>query len=304
MMLNAILLIFVIITWGYSWVLMKIGLNYMGPFTLAAWRCTIGGLAMVPLLYVKGISLPRRGTWLDYTMVGLFQTTGMFAFMLYGMKFVSAGKTSVLLYTMSIWTSLLAHFYLKERLTALRWLGIASGGVGILCILGWDVLVNQDLEILFGEFLIILGAVSWAIANIIIKKQMPNENAYMVNGLQMPIGTLGLALLALPVEGLWHIKWTWVSISVILFTGIIASTINFTIWFYLLKKLDTHTATSATMLVPVFGLLFDWLQLGKTLDTGIIVGGVLVLAGIYQVSKRQKSDKLGKEHGRRKEAAL
>lgn len=288
MMLNAILLIFVIITWGYSWVLMKIGLNYMGPFTLAAWRCTLGGLAMVPLLYVREMALPKRGRWLDYTMVGLFQTTGMFAFMLYGMKFVSAGKTSVLLYTMSIWTSLLAHFYLKERLTTLRWLGVASGGLGILCILGWDVLVNQNVEILFGEFLIILGAVSWAIANIWVKKRMTEENTYTITCLQMLIGSAGLILIAFPTEGLLDIKWTWVSIGVILFTGIVASSIDFGIWFYLLKKLDTHTISVAIMLVPVSGLFFDWLIMDKGLDVGIIVGGALILVGIYLVSRKPK----------------
>jgi len=274
----------------------------MAPFTLATWRCAVGSLAILPLL--RGIPRPKKEKWLNYVIVGLFQTTGMFGFMLHGMKFVTAGKTSVLLYTMPLWTCLLAHFYLKERLTPSRWLGVFSGAIGIVCILGWDTLVNQNVQILFGEFLVIAGSFSWAVANILAKKQMTGENAYMVNGLQMAIGTLGLALLSVPTEGLWRINWTWVSIGVILFTGVVASTVNFTIWFHLLKKLDTHTVASSSMLVPVFGLLFDRLQLGKTLDTDVIVGGVFILAGIYQVSKRQKSDKTDKDYDRHKEAAL
>jgi drug/metabolite transporter (DMT)-like permease len=287
MALNIALLIFVIITWGYSWVLMKIGLRFMEPFTFATWRCGVGGLAMLPILYIKGIPWPERKKWFDYVVVGLFQTTGMFGFMLYGMRFVTAGKTSVLLYTMPLWTTLLVNFYLKERLTNSRWLGVAIGTTGILCILGWDTLVNQNMEILFGELLIIIGAISWAIANVWVKKRMLGEDAYMVNGLQMLIGTAGLALLSIPTEGLLDVNWTWVSVSIILFTGIIASTINFTIWFYLLRNLDIHTATFASMLVPVFGLLFDWIQLGNRLDKGVIVGGILILAGIYQVSNQR-----------------
>jgi drug/metabolite transporter (DMT)-like permease len=286
---NIALLIFVITTWGYSWVLMKIGLRYMEPLTFAAYRCGVGGLAMIPFLYFKGVSLPKGEKWLNYVIVGLFQTTSMFGFMLYGMKLVTAGKTSVLLYTMSIWTCLLSHFYLKEKLSISRWLGVISGFLGILFILGWDAIINQDREILFGEFLILIGAVSWAISNIWVKKAMMNEDSYLVNGLQLLIGASGLALLALPTEGLEHVKWTWVSINIILFTGVIASTIDFTIWFYLLKKLDTSTVAVSVMLVPVFGLFFDWLQLGKKLDLGVIVGGLLILIGIYQVTKREKS---------------
>ncbi|KRT66935.1 MAG: hypothetical protein XU11_C0002G0013 [Candidatus Dadabacteria bacterium CSP1-2] len=288
MALNIFLLLFVVLTWGYSWVLMKIGLQYMEPLTFAAYRCGVGGLAMIPFLYMKGFSFPKGEKWLNYIIVGLFQTTGMFGFMLYGMKFVTAGKTAVLLYTMSIWTCLLGHFYLKEKLSAPRWLGVLSGFLGILFVLGWDAIVNQDAEILFGEFLILIGSVSWAISNIWVKKTMMNEDTYLVNGIQLLIGTAGLALLALPTEGLEHVKWTWVSTSIILFTGVVASTIDFTIWFYLLKKLDTSTVTVSVMLVPVLGLFFDWLQLGKRLDIGIIVGGILILAGIYQVSKYQK----------------
>ncbi|HLE25358.1 MAG TPA: DMT family transporter [Thermodesulfobacteriota bacterium] len=289
MALNIFLLLFVVITWAYSWVLMKIGLQFMEPFTFATLRCAIGTLGILPLLYMKRISMPKGEKWFDYLVIGLFQTTGMFGFMLYGMKFVTAGKAAVLLYTMSLWTSLLAHFYLKEKLSALRWLGIISGIIGVLCILGWDTLVNQNAKILFGEFLIIMGAVSWAIANIWDKKRMMNEDTYMVNGLQMLIGTVGLALIAFPTEGLGHVRWTWVSISILIFTGIVASSIDFTLWFYLLRKLDTFTVAFSVMLVPVFGLFLDWLQLGSKLDTGIIIGGGFILIGIYLETKHQKS---------------
>ena len=40
------------------------------------------------------------------------------------------------------------------------------------------------------------------------------------------------------------------------------------------------------MLVPVLGLLFDWLMLGNPLDYGVIAGGIFILAGIYMVSKK------------------
>ncbi len=289
-MLNIILLVFVILTWGYSWVLMKIGLKYAEPFTFATWRCAIGGLAIIPFLYMKGIAFPRIEKLPDFVFVGLFQTTIMFGSMLYGMKFVTAGKTAVLLYTMPIWTILLVHFYLKQELNRSHWRGIASGCLGILFILGWDTLVHQSLSILFGESLIIIGAISWAISNIWVKRRMVAENTYMLSGIQLIIGSLGLALLAIPTEGVFNVTWTAEFIYAILFTAIIASTLDFTIWFYLLKNMDINTATFSSMLVPVFGLLFDWLILGTKLDIGIVMGGMLILLGIYQVSKTQRKN--------------
>ena len=137
-----------------------------------------------------------------------------------------------------------------------------------------------------GELLIIIGAVSWAVSNIWVKKRMIGENVYAVSTLQLTFGTLGLLLLAIPTQGVLNVDWTPYSIYILLFTGVIASAVDFTIWFYLIRKLDINIATFSSLLVPVFGLLFDWLMLGNRPDLGVIIGGVLILAGIYKVSRK------------------
>jgi len=284
--INVLLLIFVILTWGYSWVLMKVGLGYTKPLTFAAWRCAIGAVTMIVYLKMRGIDWPHVRRWPDYILVGLFQTTFMFAFMLFGMERVTAGKTSVLLYTMPIWTILLVNFYLKEKIGTSAWIGVALGSLGILSILGWGVITKQSLHVLTGELLIIIGAVSWAVSNIWVKKRMTGENVYAVSTLQLTFGTLGLLLLAIPTQGVLNVEWTPYSIYILLFTGVIASAVDFTIWFYLIKKLDINITTFSSLLVPVFGLLFDWLMLGNRPDWGVIIGGVLILAGIYKVSRK------------------
>ena len=281
-----LLLVFTITTWGYSWVLMKMGLEYTEPFTFAAWRCGIAAVAMIIYVSVKSIKLPRLKELPDYFIIGMFQTTLMFGLMLYGMERVTAGKTSVLLYTMPIWTIVMLHFYLKERLNTARWIGVAVGTLGIICILGRDSFVYHDLEVFKGELLVIGGAISWAISNIWMKKRMGGENIYMLSTIQLTIGAIGLALLAIPAEGLLVVEWNARSLYILLFTGIIASAVDFTIWFYLLNNLDIKITTFSSMLVPVVGLLFDWAILGNRLDAGVIIGGALILIGIYQVSRK------------------
>lgn len=283
--LNIALLIFAIITWGYSWVLMKMGLEYAEPLTFAAWRCGVGALILLIFVRIRSTPWPRLNKMPDYLMVGLFQTTIMFGFMLYGMKRVTAGKTAVLLYTMPLWTIILVHFYLKEKVSISRWTGVALGTVGIICILGWDTLVNQNIDIFIGELLIIAGAVSWAVANIWAKTRMSREDVYMISTLQMTFGAIGLAILAIPTEGIFNFELTALSIYILLFTAIVATAVDFTIWYYLIQNLDIGITTFSSMLVPVFGLIFDWAILGNKLDAGIIAGGFLILAGIYKVSR-------------------
>ncbi|MCI0482485.1 MAG: DMT family transporter [Candidatus Dadabacteria bacterium] len=284
--INILLLVFVILTWGYSWVLMKIGLGYMEPFTLAVWRCGIA--AVILLVYVKSrsIKLPHPRRWPDFMAVGLFQTTLLFGLMLLGMKRITAGKTSVLLYTMPVWTILLVHFYLKEKINTRQWAGVLLGSAGILSILGWDIISKQNPDIFLGEMLIIIAAISWAVSNIWVKKRMAGEDIYRLSALQLSFGTIGLLIIAMPTHGVFNVEWTLNSVYILLFTGLIASAVDFTIWFYLIKKLDINITTFSSMLVPVFGLFFDWLILGSRLDWGTVTGGALILAGIYMVSRK------------------
>ena len=280
-----LLLIFTIITWGYSWVLMKQALEYMGPFTFVALRNSIGAIFLIPLLIRKNSFNLSGIKNSNYFLVGILQTTAMFALIIYGMKFVTAGKTSVVLYTMPIWTTFLIYFYFKEKLSTSKWLGVLSGFIGILFILGWDVISKQNKIIIFGEILILLAAISWSIANLIIKKRLYFHSPSIVNGYQLLIGAIFLVVLAVITEGFFLVNWTYSSIYIILFTGIIASAVNFSIWFYLINELDINTTTYSSLLVPVFGLLFDYLILGTNLDIGLIAGGIFILFGIYKISK-------------------
>ena len=284
--INFLILTFVILTWGYSWVLMKQALDYMMPITYVALRIGVGGLTILPLILKSSSFKFSNFIRADYIILGLLQTTAMFAFIIYGMKFVTAGKTAVVLYTMPVWTSFMLHFFLKEKLSSRQWIGVLFGTIGILCILGWDTLMKQDKYIILGEVLILLAALSWSVANIWIKVRLKNDNPTLLNGYQQLIGVVFLIILAVFTEGFFNVEWTPYSVYIVLFTGIIASAINFSAWFYLLNKIDINITTYSSLLVPVFGLIFDWYILGTKLDLGLIIGGFFIILGIYLISRK------------------
>lgn len=265
---------------------MKQALEYMDPITFVALRNTLGALCLLPFIYKRNSFSFSEINNINYAIIGILQTFAMFTLIIYGMKFVTAGKTSVVLYTMPVWTSLFLHFFLKEKLNKRKWLGVLFGIIGILCILGWDTIAKQNMKIIFGEVLILLAAVSWAMANIWHRKKLSGHSSFVVNGYQLTIGSILLIILMLSTEGVFIVDWNYYSIFIILFTGIIAAAINFSIWFHLINKLDINVTTFSSLMVPVFGLLFDWMILGTRIDIGLMIGGVFILIGIYKISKK------------------
>src|SRR5690625_4361192 len=112
-----ILIIMITVLWGYAWVLMKASLAYMGPFTFTACRFATGSLTLIFIVWFLQLGLPPRRYWKHLIVVGLLQTSAVFLLVMYSLLFVDAGKSSVLLYSMPMWSSLLAVKFLGEKLT-------------------------------------------------------------------------------------------------------------------------------------------------------------------------------------------
>ncbi|GGC82991.1 putative transporter YoaV [Thalassobacillus devorans] len=289
--LLAILILLVTLIWGYAWVLMKASLAFMGPFTFSALRFSTGTVTMFVILFVLKLGLPPKDQWKHLAVIGLLQTTVVFLFVMYGLKFVDAGKSSVLLYSMPIWSSLLASIFLSEKIPKVKGIGLALGMTGLLTILGWDVIVQQDLTVLAGELLIILAAVSWGISNVYYRKKLKNVTNLQVSAYQMLFGSLGLIIAALITEWGDAVHLTTESLYYVLFTGVLASALCFTLWFVILNSIDMVTATLSTLLVPVFGMIFGAVLLNEKLGINVILGSAMILTGIAvsQLYKRKTS---------------
>ena len=93
--------------WGYTWVIAKQALDYAPPLTLTFMRVFGGALALFAALKLSGQSL-RLEAPRAVLLISLCQVAGFMLLQTFSLKFGAAGKTAVLVYTMPIWTLLLA----------------------------------------------------------------------------------------------------------------------------------------------------------------------------------------------------
>lgn len=284
------LIILITVFWGYAWVLMKASLQYMGPFTFSSYRFLTGTFALFIVLLLLKIGFPHKRYWKHLFVVGILQTAIVFLLVMYGLKFVGAGKSSVLLYSMPIWSSILAAKFLQERLSFRKLCGLVVGLIGLLTILGTD-LFRQDQMIIIGEILIILAAISWGISNVYFRIHLHQLPKLQTSAFQMLFGTIGIVMATLLMEPGMSVEWNIESVYYLLFTGVGASAFCFTVWFFILSSIDIVTATISTLLVPIFGLISSRILLGEEITVSIIVGTLFIISGIIvsQQSEKRKS---------------
>lgn len=279
-LLTSGLILIVTLSWGLAWVFMKIGLNHMGPITFSAFRFALGTAAMVLFLAaVKRLHF-RQMRWKPLFILGLLQTLIVYGLVMLAMRYVPAGKSSVLLYAMPISSSLLASRFLQQRLSLGKVGGLCLGISGLTLILGLDLFSQQSWPVIWGELLILVASFCWGVATIFYQLRFDGEDRAVVNTYQMLVGSIGFIIWALMTEWGDPIYFNAESISAMLFTGVIASALSFTLWYAILEKIDTAAASIALLLVPVFGVLFSWLFLDEPLTLEMILGGCLILCGI------------------------
>lgn len=260
---------------GSSFAIGKIGLLYSSPILLVALRFTIAGMMMAIIVYFANRPHPQTiRTWLKIIIIGGFQTAGVMGCIFISLQTITAGESSILTFMNPLLVIIFATLFLKASYKKLQWLGVMLGFIGVFITFG------AHLTIQSGTILGFLSAVSWAIATLLIKAWGKQIDVWVLTAYQMLFG--GLILLASsPFLEQPFFLINRSSMLILLWLAIMASIVQFTVWFYLLHTGDPGKTSAFLFLAPFFGVLSGWFLLGEPIYWYVFVGGAFILTGIF-----------------------
>lgn len=265
----------VVTIWGVNFVVIKMGLRDVPPILLTALRFVFAAL---PLVFFVKRPQTALGLVLAY---GVFQFALQFALLFIGIELgLPAGLASLVMQLQAFFTIGLAVLVLGERPKGLQLMGalIAFGGMA---------LVAMHLEgkaTLIGFVLAVLGAMCWAVANILTKRMG------QLNALSLVVwGSLVAAPLLLLASWLAEGGAAWQqaahdfsgeTLALLLFQAYPSTILGFGMWSMLMRKYPTATVAPFSLLVPVAGMIGAAIVLGESLQWWKVVAGLLVLGGL------------------------
>ena len=268
--------------WGYTWVLSKQALAYVPPFAFAAERCVIGALSLFVILKLMGrsASLVAPGPTL---FIGLAQSTGFMALQTWALVEGGPGKTAVLIFTMPIWTLLMAWPMLGERIQGKQWLAALSTLTGLVLIIEpWNMHTS-----LFSKFLGVMAALCWAVGSILIKRLRFHQKVDLLalTAWQMLLGAVPLVFLALLMPE-HATQWTVSYIWILAFVSVVSTGLCWWLWVYILDRVPAWEASLSVLGIPVVAILSSRWLLGESFKiievTGILfIGGGLILLSVF-----------------------
>ena len=278
--LPALALFVLTITWGYTWVLSKQALAYSPPFAFAAERAVGGALALFILLKSMGrsVKLVAPGPTLA---IGLSQVAAFMLLQTWALVEGGPGKTAVLIFTMPIWTLLLAWPILGERVRGKQWLAALSTLTGLVLIIEpWDMHSS-----LFSKFLGVMAALCWAIGSILIKRLRSQHKVDLLSltAWQLLIGAVPLVLIAVVVPE-HSTQWSISFFELLAFISVVSTGMCWWLWIYILDRVPAWEASLSVLGIPVVAILSSRLVMSEEFKIIEITGILLIGGGLALLS--------------------
>ncbi|RYF08483.1 MAG: DMT family transporter [Comamonadaceae bacterium] len=265
--------------WGASFLFMRLGASEFGPLPLAGLRVGFAALFLLPILLWSGHAQALREHWRPIVVSGLVNSAIPFALFAWAVLHLTTGLTSILNATVPLFGALVAWLWLGDRITGLRWLGLALGFIGV-ALLAWRAPAGAGLQTAQASWAIaacLAAASCYAIAASFTRRYLAGIPPLATATGSLMGATLGLAG---PTLWLWPAQTpglrAWLAVGAI---AVLCTGIAYILYFRLITQAGPSRALAVTFLAPVFALAYGALFLHEAVTPWMVGCGLMILCG-------------------------
>lgn len=281
---QVLLLITLSVIWGSAFMMVNVVLDDVPALTLVAGRLTGGCLFLLAALLITGRTFPRNATsWRAFVFLGVVNNCFPFVMLTWGQERIDSSLAAILVASMPLSTSIIAHFWIDERFTLDRIVGVLVGFGGVFFLIGGDLRDITSSGTL-GQLAVVAGAVGYSCGTVFARRYLQNADGMQTAAGQTTVGALVMIPLALLVDrpfGLSlgaHSAISWVAL------GIFPSGVAYLIFFTLVRQVTATQASMVSYLIPVTAVILGVLVLDESIAVTSIGGFALILLGVWIVN--------------------
>lgn len=281
---NIILFITAII-WGISFVSQSVGMEYIEPNTFMGIRTIMGGLVLLPFIFVTDAKKKRMGTYKKTDLKKVIKygaICGVFlciasTLQTYGLKYTTTAKSGFLTALYIIFVAILGLFCGKKlSLRVAMGIIIAVAGMYFLCLFGKEISFN------IGDALTIICAIFFAGQILFIDKFVHEVDGVKLSCAQFLIsGSINLVLIFL-IENPEMSSILSCS-TALLYSGIMSCGVAYTLQVVGQKYSEPTSASIIMSFEAVFAAISGWIILSEAMSLWQILGCALMFLAIVLV---------------------
>jgi drug/metabolite transporter (DMT)-like permease len=275
--------------WGGMYVVSKVVLEIIPPFSLVTIRLILGTITLAIVLFLRGFPSISRGQIGQVLGVGFVGYGISLSLQFLGTKLSTAANGSLVTSATPAFVLLFAWILLKEKITARRLMALFLATLGVIAVIDpRSAQLNPDLFL--GNLMLIGAAVTWALYSVLVRRVTQNTDVLLFS----LIAFLGGLPVVIPA-GAWELSTVGMGsitpgvIAGVLFLGIISTALAMVLWNTAFAFVDASVASLTFFAQPVVGTLLGWFFLKETITPLFLLGGLLIGIGLV-ISSREPSN--------------
>jgi drug/metabolite transporter (DMT)-like permease len=279
----------VCVVWGTTYLAIRISLETLPPFLMAAIRWLAAGSILAIALKLRGERLPRPSAWPSLTILGILLLGFGNGGVVWAEQTVPSGLAAVLVATCPFWmVGIDVLMPGGEALTLRRIAGLVVGFSGIVLLVWPEIQVGPSgREFMNGVIATQVACLGWAAGSAYARRrghgEAKDENVLATAAFEMLFGglvLLGLGMVRHEAARLVLTPRTASALAYLVFVGAIG---GFTAYAYALKHLPVATVSLYAYVNPIIAVILGTLILNEPFSARMAVSAAIVLTGMALV---------------------
>jgi O-acetylserine/cysteine efflux transporter len=273
---DVLIAILVAVIWGMGFIVAKAGMAHFSPILLMALRFALTAFCMVWFFR------PPGGIFKQLFWISLISAALQYSLTFNGLRGIDASTAALLVQLEVPFGLILAWLVFGDRISLKQGLGIAIAFAGTILIIGEPKLAED----LVYAFMVIGGAFTWAVGQIMIKKLGNIGGFRLITGVALfATPQLFIASFLLEQDQLEQIQTAspaaWAAVA---YLGLIMTALAYALWYRLLGHYTINQVMPYLLLLPVTSVIGGIFFLGESLTTKIALGGCLAIVGVALIT--------------------
>lgn len=274
-----------IMMWSSGYVVGKMALPFVGPYTLIFIRFASAALILLAVALSTGAPWPRTRAQFGHLMVvGLLIQALQFAGLYMGLGLgVSAGVAALIVGTMPVFTALGATRFLNEKVSRVEWMGLVGGLFGVALVV-YEQLASTATASLSAYLCVVLALVGITAGTLYQKKYCFAMDLRTGGFIQLSTAAIVTFFLAQQLEGL-AVQWTATMIFSASWLALVNSIGAISILFILVRKGEASRVAGLFHLIPAVTALMGFVFLGETFSAINALGFLITALAVYACTR-------------------
>ena len=274
----------VCVVWGTTYLGIRIALETVPPFLMAACRWLSAGTLLAAGLFARGEKMPPRNSWRAHAGLGVLMMGIGNGGVVWAEQTVPSGLTAVLVAAIPFWMVGIERFVFRgDPFTSRRIAGLTLGFLGIVLLVWPELSVSGGHSFLIGVLATQFACLGWAIGSSVSRRRHHTENVLAASAMQMMFAGLALAAAGLAHRELSEVAFNPRTAWAMVYLVLAGSVVGYSAYSYALKYLPVTTVSLYAYINPIIAVALGTLWLDEPFSPRIVVASAVVLGGVLLV---------------------